>query len=683
MNRTKAALIRSSRAATGPAVHAWQQWRSRREQSVVRLDSVRRRLELLVTALYGHDIPIRDAAESPKRSWFSNLIDGVPPHLRNGGVLAASDGRSIRLPRELANASEGGSANMQYRLLAIEQAARIARGTATLLPNASEPLERDLYLLSEAAAVDAEISRSVTALAPAITSARAEALLRRPALNKLTAHERGFELMLRRVLANDVATDVAGIPQSGTPADSLAWARATAATMRRESDSTRDRYRGLAPVPCWGTVTEPEIIPASPGINPAEQRQENDAAERPDGGQKRRDPHDREHRRPPIPAAPGSSQLLVQVESKQGEDKQSVPLTDQNSKPDSYDDDADEGVASEAPSTVNPGASARESPPLSPTSPSSAENESGARAQLPAGLDYPEWDCYAGNYRMPGATVHVSRHAGTDSPWAADVLRERAVLVRRVRERFERLRSQRVKLTRQRDGDDLDLAACVRALVDLRMARTPDDRLYVSVRPARRALAIALLVDVSGSTDAQVSDSLQVIDVERMALLLASEAFDALGDLYSILTFSSMGAADVRVSLIKDFTERNGDAVRQRISAITPGGNTRLGAAVRHATALLASQPAGHRLLLILSDGKPSDTDRYYEKYAVEDSRQAIAEGRSQGVYPFCLTVDASDAQEYLSHIFGPAGHTTLRQPEQLPLALLRVVRLLLGAHGP
>ncbi len=270
-----------------------------------------------------------------------------------------------------------------------------------------------------------------------------------------------------------------------------------------------------------------------------------------------------------------------------------------------------------------------------------------------------------------------------DSTWAHDVLRQRAVLVRRVRERFERLRSQRARLTRQRDGDELNRASCVRALVDRRIGRTPADRVCESVRPARRTLAIALLVDVSGSTNTQLSDSLQMIDIEKIALLLASEAFDALGDLYSILTFSGEGAADVRLSLINDFTDRNSDAVRRSISAIAPGGNTRLGAAVRHTTSLLSAQPAGHRLLPILSDEKPSDTDRYFENYAVEDTRQAILEAPAQGTYPFCLTVDAEDPGEYLSHIFGPTGHTILRHPEQLPLALLKVVRQLLGAGGP
>jgi nitric oxide reductase NorD protein len=199
------------------------------------------------------------------------------------------------------------------------------------------------------------------------------------------------------------------------------------------------------------------------------------------------------------------------------------------------------------------------------------------------------------------------------------------------------------------------------------------------VRPARRALAITLLVDVSGSTDAPVTPTTQVIDVEKEAVLLASEALDALGDPYALLTFASRGARRVRVLTIKGFAERNGDAVRRRIGAIRPDSNTRLGAAVRHASAMLASAPAAHRLLLLLSDGKPNDADRYHGKYAIEDARRALFEARAGGVHPFCLTVDYEEP-DYLPHLFGAAGYTILRRAEHLPRALLGVVRQML--HG-
>ena len=171
----------------------------------------------------------------------------------------------------------------------------------------------------------------------------------------------------------------------------------------------------------------------------------------------------------------------------------------------------------------------------------------------------------------------------------------------------------------------------------------------------------------------------RIIDIEKTALLLTSEALDALGDVYSILTFSGVGAGDVRLRTLKDFAERNGKTVRQRIGALKPEGYTRMGAAIRHAVAQMGRTNAGHRLLLIISDGKPNDKDHYQGRFAVEDARQAIAEARAAGVHPFCLTVDRKGSS-YLMRIFGPAGHVVLRHPDQLPLALVGVVRQILAS---
>jgi nitric oxide reductase NorD protein len=231
-------------------------------------------------------------------------------------------------------------------------------------------------------------------------------------------------------------------------------------------------------------------------------------------------------------------------------------------------------------------------------------------------------------------------------------------------------------LNRQRGGNELDLRACVDAIIDRRVGRPPDDRLYLDARPARRGFAISLLVDVSGSTDTRVAGQLKIIDLERVALLLASEALDALGDLYSITAFTGKGPSKVMLTTVKSFGERNGEATRRRIAALKSRGFTRLGAAVRHETRQLATQTAGHRLLLIISDGRPNDVDEYQGTYGIEDARQAIMEARASGVFPFCLTVDR-DASEYLPHIFGTAGHTVVRRPEQLPSALLSAVTTL------
>jgi nitric oxide reductase NorD protein len=190
--------------------------------------------------------------------------------------------------------------------------------------------------------------------------------------------------------------------------------------------------------------------------------------------------------------------------------------------------------------------------------------------------------------------------------------------------------------------------------------------------------------DVAGdretaARDAWVGDDRRIIDVEKEALVVLLEALDALGDRHMVLGFSGQGPRAVRLSTIKDLVEPVGPLVRRRVAALEPDGYTRTGAALRHVTALLGPVETRHRLLLVLSDGKPNDVDEYEGRYGIEDTRQAVAEARRQAVVPFCLTVDRQ-APAYLPSIFGRGGYALLGRPELLPVVLVDVVRKLLTA---
>ena len=185
-----------------------------------------------------------------------------------------------------------------------------------------------------------------------------------------------------------------------------------------------------------------------------------------------------------------------------------------------------------------------------------------------------------------------------------------------------------------------------------------------------------LLIDVSGSTDGWVSQHRRVIDVEREALLLVCRALDTLGEPYSVLGFSGESASGVTVRSVKSFAEPFGQDVNLRIAGLEPEKYTRAGAAIRHASSLLMREPARHRLLLLLSDGKPNDSDEYDGRYGVEDMRQSIIEARLQGIFPFCLTIDRHTAS-YLPAVFGEHQYAVLHRPELLPTALLGWLRRL------
>lgn len=146
-----------------------------------------------------------------------------------------------------------------------------------------------------------------------------------------------------------------------------------------------------------------------------------------------------------------------------------------------------------------------------------------------------------------------------------------------------------------------------------------------------------------------------------------------------MLAFSGEGPQRVTIRTLKAFDERYSLEVGRRIAALEPERYTRAGAALRHASTLLMREAATHRLLLLLSDGKPNDVDQYEGRYGVEDMRQAVTEAKLQGIYPFCLTIDRQ-APNYLPAIFGSRQYALLHRPELLPGVLLDWIKRLVSA---
>lgn len=297
------------------------------------------------------------------------------------------------------------------------------------------------------------------------------------------------------------------------------------------------------------------------------------------------------------------------------------------------------------------------------------------RTPLTAELTYPEWDYRHGVYLKDYCRVIAGPAAEAEE--SAVETEETRRLIRRVRRQFEVLRPRREWLSGQIDGPELDLDAVVRRCGDLAAGGEASDRIHRTSRPLVHDLAVTLLVDVSLSTDAWF-DNLRVLDVEKQALTVLAEGLSACGDNHSILTFTSRRRNWVRVETVKDFREPMSASVRRRIEGLKPGYYTRIGPAIRHATAKLAEQPNRQRLLMVLTDGKPNDVDHYEGRFALEDTRRAVQEARRQGVRVFAVTVDR-DAKSYVPAIFGQNGYAVVPHIGRLPAVLPAVYRGLAG----
>ncbi len=662
MGEPEGLLIEGARVAVAAARDLWWRARPREASPDVALTPLRARLEMLLAALHGARLPILPTDPEPAPTWLARLLRRVPHHLVTEEALAATDGRRVWLPRRLDARFDPVTGGDRYRLLAVEQAARLVGGFAGAAPPATARIERDLYWIATGAAVDSALDRALPGLAAALAAARAEARAGRPPRDRLTPAERAVEDLVRAVLDAQPPAPVAdGIV---APDEARRWAR-------RRAETLVGRYRGVAPVGLWGEFRPPAVRPGD-----AAEGSEAPTAPPARAAYLQRTPRVRNAADDEDDASPGTWMVRFDDPMESVEDPKGLqrPADRDGARADEMADALSDLTEARVVRTADPAREVLQSDATWPTAASPAGPREGV-----AGITYPEWDHRRGAYRFPGAIVRPGPAPAGEADWGRRVLDRHTTLVRQVRRRFDGLRPRRVRLGRQPDGPELDLATYVAAFADRRAGRPGEDRLYADSRPARRELAIAVLADVSASTDAWVADTRRIVDVEKEALVVLLEALEVLGDRHAVLAFSGQGPAAVHVLTVKGFAETSHGAAWPRIAALEPDGYTRAGAAIRHASALLGAERARHRLLLVLSDGKPNDVDEYAGRYGIEDTRQAVAEARLQGLLPFCLTVDR-EAPAYLPAIFGPRGFAVLPRPERLPAVLVEVLRSLVSA---
>ncbi|RAZ83924.1 nitric oxide reductase activation protein NorD [Cereibacter johrii] len=296
--------------------------------------------------------------------------------------------------------------------------------------------------------------------------------------------------------------------------------------------------------------------------------------------------------------------------------------------------------------------------------PQDAEHE-----RLSDRFTYPEWN-HRSRSLMPDHTRVLEALAEEGQGFCPDPR-----LTARVRRQFETLHPRRVLCKRQVEGAELDLDALIEAQVALRTTGRGTDRIYRSSRALERDLAVAILMDCSRSTEASVGER-TVIDTAREALAALAAGIDVAGDRQAIWGFSSLRRDRVFLHLCKRFDEPMGSAVTARIGGLRPGHYTRLGAAIRHASARLNEEAASRKLLLVLTDGKPNDLDHYEGVHGIEDSRMAVREARALSQSVHGVVIDA-DGQDWFARIFGRAGFTLLPEPARLARALPDLYRSL------
>lgn len=296
-----------------------------------------------------------------------------------------------------------------------------------------------------------------------------------------------------------------------------------------------------------------------------------------------------------------------------------------------------------------------------------------------AAFTYDEWHEAAHRYRRDWCSLTERSVALSDGALQslAGLRAPTRRTTRQLRAVFEHLEASRTWRHRQLEGDDVDVDAVVDRYAALRAGFCSQQRLYSKRRRHTRDTAVFVLVDTSLSTDAWVANR-RVIDVEKEAVIALGDALEGLDISVGIAAFASHTRRDCRFLVAKGF-EQPWSHAAPRIAGLEPAGFTRVGPALRHATATLNRRGARRKVLLVISDARPTDVDQYEGRYGLADVRRAVLDAQACGVVTHALAVDPA-AKRWLPAMFGHGRASIAARPEAMVPALAELAARVMRA---
>ncbi|WP_396137496.1 nitric oxide reductase activation protein NorD [Flavobacterium sp.] len=285
-------------------------------------------------------------------------------------------------------------------------------------------------------------------------------------------------------------------------------------------------------------------------------------------------------------------------------------------------------------------------------------------------LTYNEWDFSKRRYKENYCKVYPKTQLKTDVNYYKNTISKNSSTLINLRKILTNLNNKMQQQKRQTQGEEFDIDAITDLYVDVHSRKTPSDKIYLSNRKKEKDLSILILLDISLSSDSYAAGN-RVIDVEKEVSILFGEILNEFNIGFSIDSFYSKTRNFSTYLTVKDFDE-NWSTAKHKIGAIEPSGYTRIGAALRHAGARLDTRSTKNKWIILISDGKPNDYDKYEGKYGINDVKQALRELNQRNINSYALAIEAQ-AKYYLPQMFGQNHYQILTTPIELLQSMVKL----------
>lgn len=291
--------------------------------------------------------------------------------------------------------------------------------------------------------------------------------------------------------------------------------------------------------------------------------------------------------------------------------------------------------------------------------------------QIHNAISYPEWDYKMKTYKENFCTLYPSYIIDTFPEYYQKVIDNYGsmlvVLKKILANMYNRLQYKKDRY----EGEDIDIDAVIGYFTDKHAGISPNENIYIEKKKRQKEISVLILIDQSLSSDGYVQGK-KILDMEKEATILLGEILADNAIDFSVAGFHSHTRNHAEFQVIKDF-EEPWHKGKVKIGALRAQGYTRIGTALRHAAYMLSERPNVHKWLILLTDGKPNDYDRYEGQYGIHDVRQALKEMATQHIHTHVYAIEAI-AKLYLPRMFGDNQYQIITSPQDLVTAFSKLL---------
>lgn len=240
--------------------------------------------------------------------------------------------------------------------------------------------------------------------------------------------------------------------------------------------------------------------------------------------------------------------------------------------------------------------------------------------------EYNEWDFNLDTYKKNWCKIYEKKDTlQKEHIWHKDYIKKHITIHKKLillfKEKLLLFTNKKKLVKRQKYGQDIDLDTVIDNYRDVK--NSTFDNVYTNKIQKKNETAAILLIDSSLSMDSYFNNIIKLSFIKNLVLLLSLILEKIIA--YEVSTFHSNTRHDCRYLILKKFN----DSINKQkfnILNILSSGYTRIGPALRHAANILNKRYEHKKIIILLTDGCPTDYDEYEGTYGIQDIKNAIIE---------------------------------------------------------